>query len=134
MGGFDVLKIMALSQQDPKPYQKLPFKAAASFYGVCHRLEDGTKLRAITKIFIGENDDRATTKDCIQLVEQSSDSHQNVSIKIYKNALHGFDNFEFPASKEIIDEKGERYHIGFNETARAQALKDLPEFFDDYLK
>ncbi|CZJ03761.1 hypothetical protein DM455_13305 [Legionella pneumophila] len=134
MGGFDVLKIMALSQQDPQPYQKLSFKAAASFYGVCHRLEEGTKLRAITKLFIGKNDDRATTQDCVQLVNQSTGSNQNVSIQIYENALHGFDNFEFPVSKEVIDEKGEHYHIGFNEAARAQALKDLPEFFDGYLK
>lgn len=134
MGGFDVLKVMELSQQDPKPYQQLSFKAAASFYGVCHRLEKGAKLREITKIFIGENDDRSTTQDCIQLVNRSTDNKQNATIQIYSNALHGFDNFEFPASKEVTDEKGEHYHIGFNEAARAQALIDLPEFFDSHLK
>ncbi|HBB7077245.1 TPA: dienelactone hydrolase family protein [Legionella pneumophila] len=134
MGGFDVLKIMESSQQDPKPYQQISFKAAASFYGVCHRLEEGAKLRATTKIFIGDNDDRSTTQDCIHLVNRSTDNNQNVSIQIYPNALHGFDNFEFPTSKEVVDEKGEHYHIGFNEAARAQALKDLPEFFDGYLK
>ncbi|AWN74686.1 dienelactone hydrolase family protein [Legionella anisa] len=134
MGGFDVLNVMESVQHDPKPYQQISFKAAASFYGVCHRLDKGTQLRANTKIFIGDNDDRSTTQDCIHLVNRSTDNHQNVSIQIYSDALHGFDNFEFPASKEVIDEKGEHYHIGFNEAARVQVLKDLPEFFDRYLK
>ena len=133
MGGFDVLKVMA-ARDDPVAYQKTPFKAAASFYGVCHRLQEGTRLRGTTKLFIGALDDRATTNDCIHLVNESLISNQDVSIQIYHNALHGFDNFEFPASKEVIDEKGELYHIGFNEEARQQVLKDLPEFFNQFLK
>ncbi|CAM2735553.1 Predicted dienelactone hydrolase [Legionella steigerwaltii] len=134
MGGFDVLKVMEAPQHDPAPYQKLPFKAAASFYGVCHRLDANAKLRAITKIFIGEYDDRATTNDCIDLVNRSLDEDLDISIQIYPGALHGFDNFEFPDSKEIIDEKGELYHIGFSKPAREEALKDLPAFFDRFLK
>jgi dienelactone hydrolase len=134
MGGFDVLKVMESSPQKPQAYHQLNFKAAASFYGVCHRLDEVTTLRATTKLFIGENDDRATTQDCIRLVNQSAENQRGVSITIYPDALHGFDNFEFPASKEVVDEKGEQYHIGFNETARMQALKDLPDFFDANLK
>lgn len=134
MGGFDVLKVMESSKQNLKSYQNLSFKAAASFYGVCHRLEEGTKLRAVTKIFIGDSDDRSTTQDCVHLVNQSIDGKQNVFIQIYSNALHGFDNFEFPAYKEVIDEKGEVYHVGFNEDARRQSLVDLPAFFDEFLK
>ncbi|KTD19314.1 Predicted dienelactone hydrolase [Legionella lansingensis] len=131
MGGFDVLKIMESVRDNPQPYQKLAFKAAASFYGVCHRLDENTKLRGTIKIFIGAEDDRATTQDCVNLVHRSEDV---VFIKVYDGALHGFDNFEFPPSKEVIDEKGEQYHIGFNATAREQALNDLPTFFDSLLK
>lgn len=133
MGGFDVLKVMTASN-NPADYQQLNFKAAASFYGVCHRLSEDTRLKANIKIFIGGNDDRGTTQDCIQLIQQSAENTANVLIQIYPHALHGFDNYEFPASKELIDEKGEQYHIGFNEPARIQALTDLPAFFDGYLK
>jgi dienelactone hydrolase len=132
MGGYGVLKIM--ESQGQEPYQKLPFKAAASFYGVCHRLNKEMKLKATTKVFIGSEDDRATTKDCLDLVNGSRISNPNIFIQIYPNALHGFDNFEFPSSKEVVDEKGEHYHIGFNEAARQQVLNDLPDFFDRFLK
>jgi dienelactone hydrolase len=133
MGGFDVLKVMTESN-NPKNYQQLNFKVAASFYGVCHRLDNNTILKANTKLFIGENDDRATTQDCVQLIHNSSEVNPNIDIQIYSHALHGFDNFEFPESKEIIDEKGEHYHIGFDAAARAEALKDLPDYFDRALK
>lgn len=130
MGGFTVLKIM--EKGEVKAYQQLPFKAAASFYGVCHRLAEGTQLKPRTKIFIGSEDDRATTQDCIELVDRSNE--KDSMVQVYPDALHGFDNFEFPPIKEVIDEKGEHYHIGFNEAARIQALNDLPEFFNHYLK
>lgn len=134
MGGFDVLKVMEETPNSTQSWQNLPFKAAASFYPVCHRIEDGMKLRGINKLFIGDDDDRAPTSDCISLVKGRQSAQNPVSIQIYPAALHGFDNFEFPDSKEIIDEKGEHYHIGFNETARQQALRDLPDFFDEALK
>ena len=134
MGGFDVLSAMQIPTATPADYQLLPFKAAASFYGVCHRLPDDTKLKGPTKLFIGSDDDRATTDDCTKLVARSGGEIKQITMHIYQNALHGFDNFEFPESKEIIDEKGERYHIGYNESAREESLKDLPAFFDKYLR
>ncbi|CAM2769438.1 dienelactone hydrolase family protein [Legionella worsleiensis] len=134
MGGFDVLKVMETSMSDPKPYQTLPFKAAASFYGVCHRLDPETKLRGPTQVFIGSEDDRAPTKNCIDLVYRSAQNNELVSLILYPDALHGFDNFEFPPSKEVTDERGEFYHIGFNEEARQKALEDLPRFFDMFLQ
>ena len=133
MGGFDVLKVMTASN-NPSDYQQLNFKAAASFYGVCHRLDDNTIIKTNTKLFIGENDDRGATQDCVQLFNRSSEVNPDISIQIYPNALHGFDNYEFPVSKELIDEKGELYHIGFDAQARQNALQDLPDFFNQYLK
>ncbi len=135
MGGFDVLRVMEQpTSNHPQDFQKLPFKAAASFYGVCHRLSPMAQLRGPTMIYIGDNDDRATTNDCKELVNRSVKNNEPISINIYKNALHGFDNFEFPPSKEVVDEKGEHYHIGYNEQARQLAINDLPKFLDGYLK
>ncbi|CAM2799842.1 dienelactone hydrolase family protein [Legionella worsleiensis] len=134
MGGFDVLNVMEANPASVQRWHNLPFKAAASFYPVCHRIAASTQLRKNTKVFIGEDDDRAPTSDCIRLIKNSHSSDNPVSILIYPNALHGFDNFEFPESKEIVDEQGEHYHIGFNEQARQKSLKDLPDFFDAVLK
>lgn len=129
MGGFDVLRIMERNDINPESFQKIPFTAAASFYGVCHRLAPLAEIRNTTTIFIGTNDDRATTRDCEELVIRSNQRNKNVSIKTYQDALHGFDNFEFPASKEIIDEKGEHYHVGYNKQAREMVIKDLLAYF-----
>lgn len=134
MGGFDVAKVMEANPNPAQSWHNLPFKAAASFYPVCHRIDERTQLRGNTKLFIGADDDRAPTSDCMRLVTDSHSDHNPVSIKIYQDALHGFDNFEFPDSKEIVDEKGEHYHIGFNEAARQKSLQDLPTFFDSVLK
>lgn len=134
MGGFDVLKVMEKTPSNQQPYHKVNFRAAASFYGVCHRLESSTQLKGRTQIFIGTDDDRAPTKDCVDLVDRSKQNNELVSIVLYQDALHGFDNFQFPPSKEVTDERGEFYHIGFNEEARLKALDDLPRFFEDYLK
>ena len=134
MGGFDVLRVMATPKFIPEEFQMIPFMAAASFYGVCHRLSPETRLKGPTSIFIGSDDDRATTEDCKQLVKHSGGDHKSITMHVYQNALHGFDNFEFPPSKDVIDERGEQYHIGYNEQARQASLVDLPKFFDRYLK
>lgn len=134
MGGFDVVKVMEANPSPVHSWHNLPFKAAASFYPVCHRIAENMQLRKNSKLFIGADDDRARTSDCIRLVENSQPSEKTISIVIYPDALHGFDNFEFPDSKEIVDEKGEYYHIGFNELARQKSLRDLPAFFDETLK
>lgn len=133
MGGFDVLNVMEANPQPMQSWHNLPFKVAASFYPVCHRIAKSMRLRKGTRLFIGAEDDRAPTSDCIRLVKDSQSSENSVSILIYPDALHGFDNFEFPDSKEIVDEKGEHYRIGFNDVARQKVLEDLPHFFDSTL-
>lgn len=130
MGGFDVLRIMERNETNPEDFQKIPFKAAASFYGVCHRLAPVSTLRGITGIFIGDKDDRAKTDDCLALVKRSETTNKFVTMKTYENSLHGFDNFEFPVSKEVVDERGEYYHIGYNYKARQLAIQDLLDFFN----
>lgn len=123
MGGFDVLRIMSTDQSQ--------FKAAAVFYGVCHRLAENTVIKGPTTIFIGANDDRATTKDCKELIERSHD--KTVKIKIYAHALHGFDNIELPENIEKVDEKGEHFHMGYDQHSKQLAQQDLLQFFDRYL-
>ncbi|MBA3662053.1 MAG: dienelactone hydrolase family protein [Gammaproteobacteria bacterium] len=134
MGGFDVLRVMEKPNYNLQDYQNIPFQVAVSFYGVCHRLAAEAKLRGPTMVFIGDNDDRATTQDCKELIKRSYLHNESTFIKIYKNALHGFDNFEFPPSKEVVDEKGEHYHVGYNHQASQLAINDLPKFLDRYLK
>ncbi len=68
------------------------------------------------------------------MVAVSKQTNKDIKLKIYESALHGFDNFEFPPSKEVIDEKGEHYHIGYNGTARQQARQDLLSYFEQNLK
>lgn len=133
MGGFSVLRVMDSSELNPTGLET-HFKASASFYGVCHRLPPQTKLKGNTTIFIGEDDDRAKTNDCEELIQRSNLNMQAVNIVKYKDALHGFDNSEFPPRKELIDEKGERYHIGYNKAARELSIKDLLLFFNKNLK
>lgn len=133
MGGFDVLRVMERVESNPQEYQKLPFRAAASFYGVCRRLSPQAKLTGTTTIFVGLNDDRATINDCAALVKRSSVDNKDVAIKTYAGALHGFDNFEFPSNKEVVDERGEHYHIGYNEKARQESIEDLLNFFKQQL-
>jgi dienelactone hydrolase len=91
-------------------------------------------LRGSTTIFIGAEDDRATTADCAQLIERSNKIDKSNVLVVYENALHGFDNFEFPASKEVTDERGEHYHIGYNEQAREKSITDLFFYFENHLK
>lgn len=131
MGGFTVLRFMERDNSHGEKLQNTSFKAAASFYGVCHRLAPQTQLKGVTKIFIGSNDDRATTNDCLALIARSHDP--SVTINVYPQALHGFDNYEFPASKEVVDERGEHYHIGYNVNASEISKFDLLQFFKTHL-
>lgn len=134
MGGLSVLRVMQHVDSNPEEYQKIPFQAAASFYGVCHRLAPQATLAGNTTIFIGSNDDKATTNDCLALVKRSASNNNQVAIKTYPNALHGFDNFELPASKkEVVDESGAHYHVAYNDKARQQAIEDLLFFFNQEL-
>jgi len=125
MGGYDAL----LAKQ-----AHTPFKAAASFYGVCKMVSPHTQLKGPLKIFIGENDDRSTTTDCEALVQKNQKMGEIISINLYPGAKHGFDNADFRIQKEFADEKGQKYHIEFNEMAKRHAARDLIAFFNQYLK
>lgn len=131
MGGYDTLRAMQTRGRGTLPELKaLPFKAAASFYGLCKRISPDAAFNKPIKIFIGKQDDRATVSDCKALV----DANSSMLIVIYPNAQHGFDNPAFPPVKELTDEKGEKYHVGYSKKAQFTAENDLIVFFNRYLK
>jgi len=131
MGGYSTLRAMQTSGEGTIPALKaLHFKAAASFYGVCKWISPHAKFKNTMKILIGDQDDRSTTAACKTLVNSSP----NVSIKIYPNAPHGFDNAELPQLEEVTDEKGEIYHVGYNKKSAQDARYDLLEYFKENLK
>ncbi len=125
MGGYDVLRAMQ---------SNIPFKAAASFYGVCKLIDYKIKLKGPLKIFIGQEDDRATRADCENLIHKEQIINNSVFIQTYANSAHGFDNPELTTMRELEDEKGEKYHVGYNEKAGNAARCDLLKFFKKYLK
>lgn len=135
MGGYDTLRVMQVSGKGTIPELKtLQFKAAASFYGVCKLISPDATFKSSVKIFVGQHDDRATMIACENLVNQNKLNGNSFFITIYPNAQHGFDNPVFPPIKELIDEKGEKYHVGYNKKAQHAAEKDLITFFNKYLK
>ena len=135
MGGYDTLRAMQRSGNGTIPaLQKLHFRAAASFYGVCKLISPDVKLNGPLKIFTGANDDRATTAACEALINKQKEHDASLFITTYPQALHGFDNSAFPPSQELTDEKGDKYHIGFNQKAKETATHDLLEFFNHNLK
>ncbi len=135
MGGYDTLRAMQISGNGTMPELKtLPFKAAASFYGVCKRISPEVVLKGPLKIFVGEKDDRATVSACEILISKNKKSDKSISITIYLNAQHGFDNSAFPPVKELVDEKGKKYHVGYNKIAQHTAARDVLKFFKQHLQ
>lgn len=135
MGGYDTLRAMQKSGEGTIPeLNALHFKAAASFYGVCKLISPEAKFKSPVKIFIGKKDDRATASACETLVNKSKSNGESFFITAYPNAQHGFDNPDFPPIKELTDEKGEKYHIGYNKKAQQDATHDLLAHFNKYLK
>lgn len=135
MGGYDTLRAMQKSGEGTIPeLNVLHFKAAASFYGVCKLISPEAKFKIPVKIFVGKKDDRATVSACETLVNRSKSNGESFFITVYPNAQHGFDNPDFPPIKELTDEKGEKYHIGYNKKAQQDATRDLLAYFNKNLK
>jgi dienelactone hydrolase len=135
MGGYDTLRALQMSGKGTiLELKTLKFKAAAAFYGVCKLISPDAKFKTPVKIFIGEKDDRATVSACETLVNKNHLNGESFFISVYPNAQHGFDNPVLPPIKDLADEKGEEYHVGYSKEAQQAAEHDLVIFFDKYLK
>jgi dienelactone hydrolase/DNA-binding beta-propeller fold protein YncE len=127
LGGFSTLKAMELNTDIPDDLKQLPIKAAISFYGHCQRLNN-PQFKNVIEILVGEQDDRSPAKACQQLLQNNASTNQHVTLKIYANAKHGFDNPFLPNSTLLISETGEKYHLGYEKTAREKSIKDVLNF------
>lgn len=136
MGGYSALKSLQTNSSDISPrLADIPFKAVAAFYPRCIALPKTAKLKNIPlHIFIGDNDDRATTTACVELAKQQQANNNHMFITLYPQGLHGFDVPTLPATAVEIDESGEQYHLGYNKNIAMKAHADLLIFLDHYLK
>ena len=132
LGGYSTLKAMQLNADISDDLKKLPIKVAISFYGHCQRFVNPQFKNSI-EILIGDQDDRSPAKACQQLLQNNADANQHVTLKIYANAKHGFDNPYLPKSTLLIGETGQKYHLGYAKIARKKSIEDVLNFLEKKL-
>ena len=79
----------------------LRFKAVVAFYPPCANQADAA-LQAPTLILVGAADEVTPAADCDSLAKAQPDGDANLSLVVYPNAAHGFDNPEFPGGKRVL--------------------------------
>jgi dienelactone hydrolase len=110
------------------------FRSAVTFYPGCRRLrETAWSARVPTLILIGSADDWTPAAVCQQMVAGAHDRSAHVEIVVYPGAQHEFDRPNSPLKLHTglvnaADPTG-RAHSATNPTARADALKRVPEWF-----
>ena len=86
-----------------------------------------------TLILIGRADDQASAATCQQMVAGARGRSARVAIQIYPGAHHDFDHPNRPLrvrTESIFSVDGTgRVHSATNPAARADALKRVPEWF-----
>lgn len=118
-----------------KPKDGRPdFRAAAVLYPSCRSLNEAAwSARAPTLILIGAADDWAPANLCQQMVRGAYRRSARVSVITYPNAHHDFDHPNLPLREQTglattADGSG-RAHSGTNPSARADALRRVPQWF-----
>jgi dienelactone hydrolase len=79
----------------------LRFKAAAAFYPPCAN-QANAALQAPTLILVGGADEVTPAADCEGLANAQPEGAANLSLVVYPDAAHGFDNPEFAGGKRIL--------------------------------
>ena len=111
------------------------FRTAVALYPGCRRLGNAAwSARVPTLILIGRADDQASATACQQMVAGAKGRSARVAIHVYPGAHHDFDHPSRPLQERAglafsVDGTG-RVHSGTNPTARADALKRVPEWFE----
>lgn len=112
---------------------KPDFRAAVAFYPGCRRLDTTAwSARVRTLILIGSADDQASARGCEQMVAGARGRSARAAIVIYPGAYHDFDHPNRLVQVRTgyafsVDGSG-RVHTGTNPTARADALKRVPQW------
>jgi carboxymethylenebutenolidase len=77
------------------PSQVVGFRAAVAFYPGCGlkgKFRAGLIPYAPVHVFVGTADEEISPAECSELVEKSRAQRANISLKIYPNATHDFDD------------------------------------------
>jgi dienelactone hydrolase len=112
---------------------KSDFRSAVAFYPGCRRLDNAAwSARIPTLILIGAADDWTSAQICQHMVADARGRSAGTSIVVYPAAYHDFDHPNRPLQVRngyafSTDNSG-RIHTGTNPTARADALKRVPQW------
>ena len=110
------------------------FRSAVALYPGCRRLNNAAwSARVPTLILIGRADDQASAAACQQMVNGTRGRSARVSIHVYPGAYHDFDHPNRPLHVRTglpfsVDGSGNA-HSGTHPSARADALKRVPDWF-----
>jgi dienelactone hydrolase len=109
------------------------FRSAVALYPGCRRLSaTAWSARVPTLILIGRADDQASAAACEQMVAGARGRSARVQIHVYPAAHHDFDHPTRPLQVRTgyafsVDGSG-RVHTGMHPTARADALRRVPQW------
>ncbi len=71
----------------------IPFKTAVAFYPGCvEAVRTGYRPNTALTLLLGADDDWTLPEPCIKLGEQLQAKGDDVTVKVYPSAVHGFDN------------------------------------------
>ena len=110
------------------------FRSAVAFYPGCRRLFNAAwSARVPTLVLIGRADDQASAAVCQQMVAGARGRSARVAIEVYPGAYHDFDHPNRPLQVRTglpfsTDGSGNA-HTGTHPSARADALKRVPDWF-----
>jgi dienelactone hydrolase len=110
------------------------FRAAVAFYPGCRQPANaGWSARIPTLILIGAADDWTPPDACEAMIANARGRSAKVDIKLYPSAYHGFDQPNMPvrerAGLAFTAGGAGHAHIGTNEAARADAIKQVAAWF-----
>ena len=112
---------------------KTDFRSAVALYPGCRRLDNAAwSARIPTLILIGAADDQTSAPVCERMVAGARGRSAGTSIVVYPATYHDFDHPNRPLQVRggyayAVDRSG-KIHTGTNPTARADALKRVPQW------
>jgi len=134
-GAYTVLQVLDARREHPAQ----GFRAAVAIYPEC-RFDKDTPFYAPLLILIGGRDDWTLASHCRDLVDRRPPSGAPVSLHVYPDALHGFDN---PSQgllhvPDVVN--GNKpggccgATVGYDAGARADAVERVERFLAEHLK
>jgi dienelactone hydrolase len=100
--------------------------AAIGLYPNCHE-SIGVAAALPLLVLIGDKDDWTPAPACVSLGERAKAAGWPVRVKVYPDALHGFDVNKPPASFGA-------HHMAYNAAAAEDSREEVTRFFAQYLK